>query len=338
MNPLEKNPSLDGLALAQAALSSVSGDLEILKQTIPELIPCETEQSRRMVDYVFSASGKMIRPALYYLCCRLVGYLGPHRHLMAAVSEFVHTASLLHDDVVDASTLRRNRPTSHSIWGDSSAVLFGDLVYSRASELMTETGSLEIVSSFARAIRLMSESELVQLDSVFRYDLPEDTYFKILYGKTAVLIGSSCKSAGLLANCTSEQVKALDEFGVNIGIAFQLVDDALDFMGEPTLLGKKNFADLQGGKITLPILLLKKYISPSEDLALRSLYSQEGFSLSELRFIQNMVGKYNTAEETMSRSHDLTRRSLDVLQTVFPPSQERTDLVNLARGLCFRHF
>jgi len=338
LNPTENSINFDGLLLAKQALSPVSEEIETLLQKIPLLIPCETKVAKRMMEQLFSNPGKMIRPALYYLTCKLVGYDGPHKHTMAAVSEFVHTASLLHDDVIDCSTLRRNKPTMNSIWGDESAVLFGDLIYARASELMAQTTNLEIVSSFARSIRLMSESELLQLESVFDFYLPEDVYMKILFGKTAVLIGTTCKSAGLLANSTPEQLQSLEEFGLNIGIAFQLVDDALDFLGEDRLLGKKNFGDLQEGKITLPLILLREHISKEEQQSLDKLYKQGLFSHSEITQICQLVEKYKTAEKTLDRARDLTHKSLTTLRNNFLPSEERSNLEALAMCLSFRTF
>ncbi len=337
MNSLEKN-NLEALTKVAEALSPVTDDLEALLNLIPELIPCDTKVAHKMVNQLFSTPGKMIRPALYYLSCKLVGYNGAHKHTMAAVSEFVHTASLLHDDVVDCSTMRRNKPTTNSIWGDEAAVLLGDLIYARASELMARTSNLEIVSSFARAIRLMSEGELLQLESIFDFELDEDVYFKILQGKTAVLIGTTCKSAGLLAGSSVAQLKCLEDFGINIGLAFQLVDDALDFLGEDRLLGKKNFIDLQEGKMTLPLLLLRKYLNVKERESLRQIYKEGVLSHEQITEISDLVKKYKTAELTLQHARELSNMSLNVLSDNFPPSLERTHLENLAHYLSYRAF
>lgn len=338
MDPVENKLNFDGLSLAKQALSPVSSDIETLAQKIPEMLPSETQIAHKMIQQLFSTPGKMIRPALYFLVCKLLGYEGPHKFTMAAVSEFVHTASLLHDDVVDSSTMRRNKPTTNSIWGDESAVLLGDLIYARASELMAQTNSLEIVASFARAIRLMSESELLQLESVFHFKVPEEVYLKILHGKTAVLIGTTCKSVGLLSGASQKQLKSLEDFGLNIGIAFQLVDDALDFLGEDRLLGKKNFIDLQEGKVTLPIILLRECVSEEEFAFLERIYSQGQFSLSEIAEISELVVKYKTAEKTLERARTLTNTSLSVLRENFPCSEARNHLEFLAEFLSHRAY
>ncbi len=291
-----------------------------------------------MVSGLFTTPGKMIRPALYLLSCKLVNYDGPDKFPMAAVSEFVHTASLLHDDVIDNSTLRRNKPTVHSIWGDESAVLLGDLIYARASEMMAETKNLTIVSSFARAIRYMSESELLQLENVFNFNIDEDIYFKILFGKTAVLIGTACKCAGLLGTCSPEQIEGLEEFGLKIGIAFQLIDDALDFLGDDHMMGKKSCIDLQEGKVTLPLILLKNFLSQDERSELTALYAKGVFSRDEIARISYFVQKYKTAELTLERARDLTAIPLAMLKRCFPSSPDRSNLETLAKYLSFRAF
>ncbi len=334
----EKTTAFDGLSLVKHAFHPVATELETLLQKIPAYLPCETAVGRRMVDGLFASPGKMIRPALYLLSCKLVGYDGPHKYPIAAVSEFVHTASLLHDDVIDNSTMRRNKPTTHSIWGDEAAILLGDLIYARASEMMAETSNLAIVAAFAKAIRLMSESELLQLEHIFNFNIDESTYLRILHGKTAVLIGTACKCAGLLGGCTPEQLKGLEEFGFKIGIAFQLIDDALDFLGDDDVIGKKTCIDLQEGKVTLPLLLLKDLVTSDERDELERLYAKGMFSASEIARISYFVQKYGTAEKTLERARELTEVPLNMLRTYFPATESRNNLETLARFLALRSF
>lgn len=335
---IEKNLEIDSLSILKRAFSPVSAELAQLLIQIPGFILCDSAVGKKMTQHLFSNPGKMIRPALYLMCCKLVGYDGPHKFAMAAVSEFVHTASLLHDDVIDNSTLRRNKPTANSIWGDEAAVLFGDLIYSRASEMMAETESLEIVASFARAIRVMSESELLQLEHVYDFNIDESTYIKILLGKTATLIGTACKCAGLLAGSTEGQLECLEDFGLKIGTAFQLIDDALDFLGEGQSLGKKSRIDLQEGKVTLPVILLRDFLQEDEKQTLKSLAVQGTFSVNEIEQIAFFVNKYGTAELTLQRAQDMTVAALEKLHSVFPPSPQRADLENLASFLSFRTY
>lgn len=333
---LKKLNNLNWLASLKNSLRPVSEELKELTRVIPSYLPCETETSQRMVRHLFSNPGKMIRPALHLLSCRLFDYDGPHKFPIAAVCEFVHTASLLHDDVIDDSTTRRNRPTANSIWGDEAAVLMGDLIYARASELMAETQNLHVVSSFAHAIRLMSESELLQLEHSYSLRIPEDVYFRILYGKTAVLIGAACKCAGLLGGASTEQIAAIEAFGQKIGVAFQVVDDALDFLGESLVLGKAQYLDLQEGKVTLPIIFLRGFLSEDEKRLLDALYQDGVFGQTEIDLIATLVRKYKTAEATMARARQLTEEALRILRETFPANSARHELESLAHQLSVR--
>lgn len=322
-------------ALIDDALAPVAADLADLSRKITSFIPTESNTSRRILDHVFGAGGKRIRPALYYMCCRLFGYRGDHLHQIAAVTEYVHTASLLHDDVVDNSTTRRNKPTANSIHGDEAAVLVGDLIYSRASELMAATGNMQVVETFARAIRLMSEGELLQLENLYNADMQEDAYFKILECKTAILIEASCKSAGLLAGSTDAELHAIREFGHGVGIAFQLIDDALDYVGDMPLVGKDTLSDLKEGKITLPVILLRNLATPAEWQTVTQIISSPSITLDMVRAVAALVDKYETSALTIERAHQFTMRAMAALHT-FPGCEERDSLENLANKLLMR--
>lgn len=317
------------------SLLPVTGDLTQLESQILDLIPTETEQARTILKHLFSAGGKRIRPALYFFCCRLFGYKGESLIPIAAVCEYVHTASLLHDDVLDNSSLRRNKPTANSIWGDQASILVGDLIYSRASELMAATGSLEIVSTFARAIRLMSEGELLQLECAFKSAITEDEYFKILDCKTGVLVAACCRAAGILSDADTATKEALTQFGSAVGKAFQLIDDALDYVSVTDLFGKATRADLKEGKVTLPIILLRSQATADEWRRVSDIISQPGIAEVDLDFVCALVEKYETAAATLVRASEYTSIALSQLAT-FPPSPARDDLENLASKLLWR--
>ena len=266
----EKLAHIRDLTIVKVAFAPVADDIQTLLKAIPEYIPSETVVAKKMVHHLFSNPGKMIRPALYLLCCKLVDYSGPHKIAMAAVTEFVHNASLLHDDVIDNSTLRRNKPTANSIWGDESAILFGDLIYARASEMMAETSNLKVVASFARAIRIMSETELLQLEHNFNFNIEEATYLRILYGKTAVLIGTACQCAGLLADSSAAQLHGLNEFGLKIGIDFKggaLTEVTYTTMRPEQSVLNKDLEALNFGSMLLQPTGALGYIVKSRELA-----------------------------------------------------------------------
>ena len=315
----------------------MTGDLKELNRRLVSFIPTESDSAKRVITHVFDGAGKRIRPALYFMCCKLLGYEGPHYYQIAAVAEFVHTASLLHDDVVDDSTLRRGKPTANSIYGDETSVLVGDLIYSTASELMAATGNMEIVKTFARAIRLMSDGELMQLENLFNFGMSEAVYLRILECKTAILISSACKSAGLLAGVETDAWQRLERFGHSVGMAFQLIDDALDYMGDTTIFGKSTLSDLVEGKVTMPVLLLKERATAAEQAELARVIASEGLSARSegLAFVAGLVEKYETAEATVARAETYTEQAMSALFG-FAASRERDVLENLANKLLFR--
>ena len=321
--------------MIEDALAPVAGNLSDLNQLLTKYIPTESNTSRSILDHVFEAGGKRVRPALYFMCCRLVDYKGDHLYPIAAVTEYVHTASLLHDDVVDNSTIRRNLPTANSIYGDEAAVLVGDLIYSRASELMAATGNMEIVNTFARAIRLMSDGELLQLENLYNADMKIETYLKILECKTAVLIEAACKSSGLLAQVDEEVLKNLRDFGYGVGMAFQLIDDALDYIGDAPLVGKDILSDLKEGKITLPVILLRQLATPAEWQVIVQTINSAVISSDMVRSVANLVEKYDTASLTVDKAHEFTLKAMNALHT-FPVGEERDTLENLANKLLMR--
>lgn len=316
-------------------LAPVSADLAELDKRFRDFLVSDSATSGQIIDYVIASGGKKIRPALYFFVARMLGYRGESLYPIAAVSEMVHAASLLHDDVVDNSTLRRNKPTPNSIWGDETAVLAGDLIYARASELMAETGSLEIVKLFARAIRLMSEGELIQLETLFKVDTARETYFRILTCKTATLIGAACRSAGVLAGVSTEHREALATFGESAGIAFQLIDDALDYGLSRDKLGKPTLTDLKDGKVTMPVILLRERCSAEELLRLSNIFTTGALHHDDLLWVSDLVQKYDAATKTVDLANDYTKRAVDSLR-IFPESSERRDLEMLALKLVSR--
>ncbi len=321
--------------MIEHALEPVTDELAELTRRMPSYVPTQTHSGRAVISHVFGSGGKRIRPALYFMCCRLLGYNGDHLYPIGAVTEFVHTASLLHDDVVDNSSLRRNKPTASSIYGDETAVLVGDLIYSTASEMMAATGNMEIVKTFARAIRLMSDGELLQLESLFKPSLSVETYLRILECKTSILIEAACKSAGLLSGAPAAVTQELGKFGHGVGMAFQLIDDALDYVGSMDLVGKATLSDLKEGKVTMPVILLRDHATSSDLMRLQTIIGSEAIDDDMVQEVARMVDRYDTAVLTVDHAHTYTRGAMNALMTL-PASIERDVLENLANKLLFR--
>lgn len=324
-------------SLLETALAPVATELAELNSRIMGYLPVHSKSAKQISEHIFTAGGKRIRPALFLMTAKLFKQDNAHTYSMAAVCEFVHTASLLHDDVVDNSTLRRNRPTANSIWGDESAVLVGDLIYARASELMADTGKLAIVKNFAEAIRLMSEGELLQLENVFDANLTEDRYLDVVFKKTAVLIASACKAAGILADASEEQVTALGTYGTAVGMTFQIVDDCLDYMTSTEHLGKPMFADLAQGKVTLPLIHLLRAVSPEERQYLSELCQRTKQSPEEIQKVRDLMSTHKALESSLELAHAFSEKALDALKQ-FPDSVAKTNLQAIVGFLALRDF
>lgn len=325
-----------------AALSEFLGPIQeeliSFESKLASLVATSSHTSRKIVDYFFSQKGKRIRPAIFLSLCKSLSYNGKHKETMACVSEYVHAASLLHDDVVDDSQTRRSRKTAHTLWGRPATILVGDLIYARASELMTETGELEIVAGFARAISQMSEGEIIQLEHIADLDLPEETYFKIISYKTASLLSTSCLSAAVLAKVSEPQKEALVNFGHSLGVSFQLIDDALDYSSSSSLLGKKNFKDLEEGKVTLPLILLMKKASEEEQAKVRDIFQKTSQKVEDFQYIADLVQHYQTSTETIQRARTYTKKALEKLDEAFDSTYNLNTLKKMALGLVERSY
>lgn len=236
----------------------IEKELAILENKFVEYLLTPNKATNQILEHVFSSGGKRIRPALFLLCCNAINYHGEHKYPIASVCEYIHTASLLHDDVIDNSTLRRNKPTVNSVWGDETAVLSGDLIYSAACRIMVKTRHLDLIDCFAECIRFMSESELFQLEMLWNKDVTFEQYQRIVHGKTAYLFEASCKTSAYLNSNSQEIVHELSEFGKNLGFAFQMKDDCLDYEGQLEVVGKPVGCDLLEGKVTLPLIFALK--------------------------------------------------------------------------------
>jgi octaprenyl-diphosphate synthase len=208
-----------------------------------------------LAEHLIAAGGKRLRPLLTVAAARLAGDAGEDCRKLAAAVEFIHTATLLHDDVVDGSKLRRGKVAAHLIWGGASSVLVGDFLFARAFELMVETGSLQALNILARASRVIAEGEVLQLTRSHDLTLNQDTYLEIIRGKTAELFAAAAEAGAVVSGASASGVKALRDYGMSLGLAFQLADDALDYGGAAETLGKNAGDDFGEGKATLPLIL-----------------------------------------------------------------------------------
>lgn len=328
------------LAPLTRCLGPILGDLEALRKDIGSFLAPETATAGKIFDHVCAHPGKLVRPALFLLSARLVDYTGGHLKSIAAVCEYIHTASLLHDDVVDKSRMRRGVPTSNSLWGDEESILTGDLIYARASELMAETGKVELIQMFARAIRCMSEGELLQLENQFCGEISLATYEKILSGKTAFLMGACCSAAAILQETSSAARQALFDFGYHVGMAFQYMDDGLDYSASATTVGKEVLADLLEGRVTLPLILLRERLPAAEwgyvEQTLAEIQTQQTTAAERLTWIQQQVVAHEIGPRLLEHAREQTAVAKQAIEQAFGPCTAREQLLRLADVLLAR--
>ncbi|NNL84695.1 MAG: polyprenyl synthetase family protein [Myxococcales bacterium] len=320
-------------------ISPVDPLLALVDASLREQLASETALVRAIGEHVFANPGKRLRPTLLMLSAELCGYRGPRRVQLAAAHEMIHTATLLHDDVVDLSQLRRGQPAAHTVWGNRRAVLVGDFFYARASQMIVEDGELAIVGLFADMIRMMSEGELLQLERSFDPDASEAHYYAVIERKSAALLSAVCEIGAILGGVTPAERKRLADFGRELGLAFQMRDDALDYAASADELGKPPLTDLREGKITMPLILALKRASSAECEATVAVLknaaarSAEGagdtLEVTEIEGIRALVARMRGVEDTDRRALTHIDKARTALAP-FPPSDAKHALLAAA--------
>ena len=237
---------------------AVAGDFAAVDQLIKDNLSSNVPLVEEISAYLIGAGGKRLRPLLVLLCARACGYQGKDHIKLAAIIEFLHTAMLLHDDVVDESDLRRGRKTVNATWGNPASVLVGDFLHSRAFEMMVEIGNLRVMDILSHATNTIAEGEVQQLSNIRNPDLTEESYIEVISRKTAMLFQAASHAGSVLAKTDITAEQALADYGLHLGISFQLIDDMLDYEGTTEDLGKNVGDDLAEGKVTLPLIVAMK--------------------------------------------------------------------------------
>ena len=311
----------------QAFYRAVADDFSAVDLIIKKQLTSRVPLVSKIGDYITSAGGKRLRPLLVLLCGKALGREGGDLRLLAATIEFLHTATLLHDDVVDMSGMRRGRSTANALWGNAPSVLVGDFLYSRSFEMMVELGSMPVMQILAKATRIIAEGEVLQLSKVRDASTTEETYMEVIRGKTAMLFEASTHSAAALCNASAEQSEALRTFGDHLGVAFQLVDDLLDYRGDAETLGKNVGDDLAEGKPTLPLIYTMREGTPEQAALVRQAIQKGG--LEDLESIRGAVESAGALDYTARMARDFAARAIACLE-VLPPSEYREALVELS--------
>jgi octaprenyl-diphosphate synthase len=307
------------LALTAAGMNGVNAVILERMQSKVALIP-------ELAGHLIAGGGKRMRPMLTLACASLLGYPGTRHYKLAAAVEFIHTATLLHDDVVDGSGLRRGRRTANLIWGNPASVLVGDFLFSRAFELMVEDGSLKVLKILSHASAVIAEGEVEQLTAQRRIDTDEELYLSIIEAKTAALFSAACRIAPVIAEADEAKELALERYGKHLGIAFQLVDDVIDYASDASTMGKGVGDDFRDGKMTLPLILAYARGSADDRAFLAAAVSGERTGDDDLARATALMGSTGALDETVERARHHGRRAIDALAG-FPACKAKAALV-----------
>jgi octaprenyl-diphosphate synthase len=310
----------------QQIRSTVAREFELVNQLIIEQLHSNVDMVENVGHYIIDAGGKRLRPLLVLLSAAALGRCDESHISFAAIIEFIHTATLLHDDVVDISALRRGRPTANAEFGNAPSVLVGDFLYTRAFQLMVKLGDMDILTHMAETTNIIAEGEVLQLTRIGDASTNEAQYLDVITRKTAILFGAACYGAATLAGEEEQIRQTMREFGLNLGIAFQMIDDVLDYDGDPASMGKNVGDDLTEGKVTLPLIHTLLTGTEEEQALIRRAISEK--SADEIEQVTHAVQRCGALDYTRNRArayHDLALEKLAAL----PASEARNALERL---------
>jgi Geranylgeranyl pyrophosphate synthase len=331
LRPRAPEPSLAPLlALTAPGMNAVNAIiLDRMQSEIP-LIPA-------LAGHLISGGGKRMRPMLTIAGAALCGYEGTRHHKLAAAVEFIHTATLLHDDVVDGSDMRRGKETANIVFGNPATVLVGDFLFTRSFELMVEDGSLKVLKILSRAASVIAEGEVDQLTAQRKVETSEEHYLSIIGAKTAALFAAATRIAAVVAERSEAEEQALDAYGRNLGIAFQLVDDAIDYDSDSAEMGKGKGDDFRDGKMTLPVILAYARGTDEERRFWQDAIAGFRAEDEDLAHAVRLIAKYDTVAATRERARHFAQRAIDAIAG-FPASPARSAMAEAAEFAVARRF
>ncbi len=317
---------------------SVDEKLVLVEEKIKTKLNSDVGLVQKMTNYHIQTGGKRLRALLTLGSAKLCNYLKGGRDInLAACVELIHAATLMHDDVIDVSSVRRGKKTINSIWGNQSSILVGDYLLSRCFEMMVEDGNLEVLKLLSSTSSKIAQGEILQLQHKGDIDMLEETYLKIISTKTAVLFSASTKVGAILANKKNNEKDALEFYGKNLGLTFQIADDILDYNSELKLFGKKIGNDFYEGKITLPVILLSQQINNIEKQSLKDIFKKNKRSENDLKFTLDLILKYKIIKQCYKKAEHFISLASSSL-SIFPDSEEKRVLENLTTFSLERSF
>jgi len=315
--------------LKHRILATVKDDLDDIEKALSDNLNPYLDLVSEVAGHILFSGGKRLRPLLMILSARICGYNGDYEKTFSTALEYLHAATLLHDDLVDGATLRRGKPVAHSKWGSSITVLVGDYLLARALSISAATGRLRVVQILAGLTENMSQGEVHQLMRKGDISLTEDEYKEVIRRKTAMLFEAACRVSAIIADATEEQEKALAEYGHNLGIAFQMADDLFDYTLRTSDFGKEVGADLREGKLTLPVIYALQQAQPGDrDLMIKIIRDQD-FSEADFKFLTELLEKYGGLRYTQNTAASYIDTAKKAL-AVFDPSPTKDTMLDIA--------
>ena len=306
----------------------MKNELDQMNKILVNRLDSNVDLINQMSHYIISSGGKRIRPLLLLLCSKANDYDGNYHYSMAVVIELIHTATLLHDDVVDQSTTRRGQETANELWGNAPSVLVGDFLYSRAFEIMVEPNSMEIMKILSKATNQISEGEVLQLLNIKNANVTQKEYYRVIERKTACLFKAACQIAGILSNSNQKVIEAMGKFGMHLGNAFQIIDDTLDYESDSNIIGKEVGDDLSEGKVTLPMIYALEKTTKSDKKILKdAIQNADASNINQVVEILMNVNAFQYSRDIANKESNMALESIDIL----PSSKYKTALKLLCK-------
>ena len=306
----------------------IKNDLDNVNQVIRQELYSEVVLIRQISEYIINSGGKRLRPILLLLVANALNYQGNQHYALAAVIEFIHTATLLHDDVVDESDLRRSKPTANAVFGNAASVLVGDFLYSRSFQMMVKTNNMAVMKVLSQATNIISEGEVLQLLNCHNADVDEERYMKVIHYKTAKLFQASAEIAAILGTQDSEIIKAFADYGMYLGTAFQLIDDVLDYSGDEDETGKHLGDDLAEGKPTLPLIYVMQNGTPEQANIVKNAIENGGREV--FAQVLEVIKNSNALEFTRQQAIKEAQLAKNAIMDLQLNEQYKIALLNLA--------
>lgn len=318
-------------------LDSIKMTMERLEGELIDQLKSRVPVAFNIGAHIMNSGGKRIRPQLCVISARMGGYEGLDSIKLSGAIECIHTATLLHDDVVDMADIRRGRPSANTLWSNEMCVLGGDFILAKAFSALTSIGNLRILQIVSRATERLSEGELFQMMNIGNMDLSETNYFQVIADKTAVLMEAACRGGAILGKLETEQEDALASFGFNLGMAFQMTDDVIDYKSDKETMGKTPGKDIEEGKLTLPLIFGLKKASDSDRTVIKNMIEEKSMSDEKLTWLRDFLDRTGGISEALEVSRAHLTQAVDKL-SIFPESEEKSALMKLSDRILHRTY